>query len=307
MELFQEIGAKPFLKWAGGKTQLLDELARRLPVKIKSTKKIERYIEPFIGGGAMFFYLKNNFQIKKSYLFDINEELVLSYKVIKEHPSELIKLLLNMRKNYLKRDSEERKKYYYQKRDKFNKQMKNFDYDKYNYSWIVRAAHLIFLNKTCFNGLFRQNRKGEFNVPHGSYKNPSICDKENILAVNTALENTEVMCGDFETSRKYVTKNSFIYLDPPYRPLNGTANFTNYSKDGFTEEDQKRLAKYYKGMVERGAYLILSNSDPTNEKKEDNFFDRLYSSFHIDRVLAKRIINCDASKRGEIRELIITN
>ncbi|MFW9882674.1 MAG: DNA adenine methylase [Candidatus Thorarchaeota archaeon] len=299
--------AKPFLKWAGGKTQLLDELILRLPESVKSTNKIERYIEPFIGGGAMFFYLKNNYQIKKSYLFDINKELVLAYNVIKEHPAELIKLLLNMKQNYLKRDSEKRRRYYYKKRDEFNEQVINFDYEKYNYSWIIRTAHLIFLNKTCFNGLFRQNRKGEFNVPHGSYKNPSICDKENIFAVSKALENTEIIFGDFEASRKYVNKKSFIYLDPPYRPLNGTANFTSYNKDGFTEEDQKRLAKYYKEMSKRKAQLMLSNSDPTNEKKEDRFFDRLYSSFHIDRVLAKRIINCDASKRGEIRELIITN
>jgi len=299
--------AKPFLKWAGGKTQLLVELEERIPNKIKFTGNIKKYVEPFVGGGSMFFYLKKNYKIEKAYLFDINKDLILAYNVIKNYPAELIKFLSKFEKNYLKKDPDRRKDYYYRKRKEFNEQIKNFNYEKYDYRWIARTAYIIFLNRTCFNGLFRQNRNGEFNVPHAFYKTPNICNAENIIAVNNVLKNTEIICGDFEISERYITKDSFVYLDPPYRPLNKTSSFTDYSKEGFTEGDQRRLSNFYKEMNKRGAFLMLSNSDPTNEKEEDKFFDNLYRGYHIDRVFAKRIINCNATGRGQIRELIITN
>jgi DNA adenine methylase len=163
------------------------------------------------------------------------------------------------------------------------------------------------MNKTCFNGLFRQNKKGEFNVPFGLYKNPKICDEININLVNQALMNTEIFCSDFIDSERYINEEAFVYLDPPYRPLTKTSNFTNYSKDGFNDFDQVKLAYFYKKMDQMGAYLMLSNSDPKNEDITDEFFDKIYKGYQIDRVSAKRNINRDALGRGVISELIVRN
>ncbi len=299
--------AKPFLKWAGGKTQLLDEFDKRLPPKIKEGKVIKRYIEPFIGGGAMFFFLKRKYDIKESFIFDINQELVIAYKVIQKDYKALTDRLKEIKYRYLQKSEDMRKEYYYQIRDEYNRQIENFNYNSFNEEWIERVTYLIFLNKTCFNGLFRQNKKGKFNVPFGRYKNPSIYDEENIIKINKALKNTEIFCGDFTSSSEYIKKGSFAYFDPPYRPLNRTSSFTNYSKDGFFDRDQIRLARFFDKMDEKEAYLMLSNSDPKNKDIDDYFFDDLYKNYNIDRVPAKRHINSDASKRGEINELIITN
>ena len=299
--------AKPFLKWAGGKTQLLDELYKRLPSSLIQSGKIERYVEPFVGGGAFFFFLKRNFRVKESFLIDINKELIIGYKVIQNNVNELIDELSSMEEKYLKLSEEQRKDFYYNIRDEYNRQKDNFDYVNYNLDWVKRAAYLIFLNKTCFNGLYRLNKKGEFNVPFGKYKNPTICDADNLIEVSKALENTEVICADFEESKKYIHKNTLVYLDPPYRPLNNTSNFTSYNEDGFDDDDQRRLAQFFKEMDKRGAYLILSNSDPKNEDVDDNFFDELYAGFIIERAKAKRYINSNGDKRGDISELIIRN
>ncbi|WP_286680545.1 Dam family site-specific DNA-(adenine-N6)-methyltransferase [Tepidanaerobacter sp. EBM-49] len=253
--------AKPFVKWAGGKSQLLDELAERLPINIKTSRTIEKYVEPFVGGGAFFFFLKNNYKVKEAFLYDINKELIIGYKVIQKDVKELICRLKDIEREYLDLNEADRKDYYYKVRDMYNKQQDNFDYNTYNNEWIERAAYLIFLNKTCFNGLFRQNKSGKFNVPFGRYKNPTICDEKNLLSVNEALEDTYVFAADFEESRKVVTANALVYLDPPYRPLNKTSYFTSYDKDGFTDEDQIRLANYYKEwerQVEKyNFYLIM--------------------------------------------------
>jgi DNA adenine methylase len=299
--------AKPFLKWAGGKTQLLDELIKRLPTTVKNTHTIDSYVEPFVGGGAMFFYLKSKYDIKKSFLFDINRELIVGYKVIQNNHKQLINRLEEIEKEYLDKTDEERKEYYYKIRYTYNKQMLDFDYENYNNEWIERASYLIFLNKTCYNGLFRQNKKGEFNVPHGSHKNPSICCRENIIEVNKALKDTEIFCADFVESKKYINKGTFVYLDPPYLPISKTASFTKYSKEDFNEKDQVRLAQFFVEMNKKGAFLMLSNSDPKNEDPSNDFFDKLYKKYYIDRVNASRIINCIGSKRGLIKELIITN
>ncbi|MDD3776276.1 MAG: DNA adenine methylase [Actinomycetota bacterium] len=307
LKLLEEKKAKPFLKWAGGKNQLIPELAKRLPLKIIELGKIDYYIEPFIGGGAFFFYLKNNYIINQAVLMDINQELVLAYKTVRDYPHQLIEKLAMLEKSYLKGTTNQRKEFFYKIRARYNMQQPGFNYDSFNFNWIIRTAYLIFLNKTCYNGLFRQNRKGGFNVPYGSYKNPNICNKANILEVQEALKDTEIICSDFENLEKYIRKGSFIYLDPPYRPLNGSSNFTSYSKESFSEEDQIRLAHLYKKMDQRDALLMLSNSDPKNENPEDDFFDKLYSHYNIERVLAKRSINCIGTKRGEIKELIIRN
>jgi DNA adenine methylase len=301
------IEAKPFLKWAGGKNQLLMEFNKILPQKILRNKKIHNYVEPFVGGGAMFFFLRNNYKIKRSMLIDVNRELILGYKVIQNNYKELIHELHVLKDDYLSKSEEIRKDYYYEIRSAYNHQMTDFDYNNYNNEWIDRAVYLIFLNKTGFNGLFRQNSKSEFNVPMGRYKNPKICDEGNIIKVNRSLKNTLIICGDFTLAEEYINKKSFVYFDPPYRPLNKTSNFTSYAKEGFTDYDQKRLAEFYRKMANKGAFLMLSNSDPKNNNPNDNFIDELYNGFNIKRVPARRIINCDASKRGELNEIIIRN
>ena len=298
---------KPFLKWAGGKKQLLGELEKRLPESIKGSRMIERYIEPFVGGGAFFFYLKSKYEVKKSYLFDINRELIVGYKVIQNNPHELVNRLNDLQDGYLKKSATKREELFYKTRKTYNEQMNTFDYQKYDIEWIERASMLIFFNKTCFNGLFRQNKKGEFNVPLGDYKNPKICDAKNIFEVHKALKNTEIICDDFARSARFVKSNSLVYLDPPYRPLNHTSSFTDYSKESFTDKDQIRLGQYFRKMDKKSAYLILSNSDPKNENPSDNFFDEMYDGYKIDRVLASRVINCNGDKRGKIYELIIGN
>ena len=212
-----------------------------------------------------------------------------------------------MENEYLAKTDTDRSIYFYRVRNSYNEEGKQFDYKKYNYKWIERAAKLIFLNKTCFNGLFRQNSRGEFNVPFGKYKNPTICDENNIIEVSRALKDVSIICRDFGKTSKYIQKETLVYLDPPYRPLNNTSSFTDYAKDGFGDDEQKRLAMFYKKMDKKGAYLILSNSDPKNENPNDNFFDELYHGYNINRVRANRMINCQAEGRGYISELIITN
>ena len=298
---------RPFLKWAGGKRQLLFELEKRLPHSILESGIIDRYVEPFVGGGAMFFYLENNYQVKKSILMDVNVELIMTYRVIQNDSKHLISILKDIEDKHLQKSEEDRKKNYYSIRDEFNTQLDEIDYLHYDHDWIQRAAHLIFLNKTCFNGLFRLNSKGEFNVPFGRYQNPTICDEPNLKSAHDSLKKTELLCTDFTQSQQFIDEGTLVYLDPPYRPLNNTSHFTGYSRDGFTDDDQKKLAEFYKKMDKKGAQLILSNSDPKNHDQKDDFFDKLYYGYNIERVPAKRNINSKTSRRGEIKELIIRN
>ncbi|MDE4542155.1 Dam family site-specific DNA-(adenine-N6)-methyltransferase [Thermoanaerobacterium sp. R66] len=304
---YSKISAKPFLKWAGGKTQLLNELNSRLPLQIMQKHEIESYIEPFVGGGAFFFFLKNNYNVKETFLIDSNKELIVGYKAIQNNVEDLIFELEDIESRYLKLSDEERKEFYYNVREEYNTQKDTFNYFMYNSDWIKRASYLIFLNKTCFNGLYRLNKNGDFNVPFGKYSKPKICDKENLYEVNKALINTEIICADFEESKKFIKKSSLVYLDPPYRPLSSTSNFTSYNELGFDDGDQVRLSEYFKEMDKKGAYLILSNSDPKNIDKDDDFFDKLYEEFIIERVSAKRYINSKGNGRGPINELIIRN
>ncbi|WKZ30651.1 MAG: DNA adenine methylase [Candidatus Dojkabacteria bacterium] len=299
--------AKPFLKWAGGKRQLLNELESALPREIKEKREIDIYIEPFAGGASFFFYLKSNYSVKKAYLLDINRDLMLCYRVIQSRVSELIENLKKMEKEYLELADSEREKKYYEVRTTFNIQKEEFDYTKLDKLAIQRVSQVIFLNRTCFNGLFRENKKGSFNVPFGRYKNPKICDQDNIYSVNEALKNTILMDGDFYSTKELIEKGAVIYLDPPYKPLGKTSNFTNYSKDGFSDTDQERLAEYAKYAKSRNAFVIISNSDPQNTKITDTYFDKLYSTFKIKKVNAKRSINSKATLRGNIKELLITS
>lgn len=299
--------AKPFLKWPGGKRRVLKRLVYYLPPEINSGK-IKKYAEPFIGGGALFFFIAQNFpNIKSFYISDINEELILMYLTIKNDVAELICLLEKYERNYKKLNSENRKAFYYQLRSDLNKNRKNINFRHFNDKWIDRAATLIVLNRTCFNGLFRVNSKGEFNVPFGEYKNPKICDHKNIFLVSKLLQNIQIKCADFSSSKTFVDDSTFVYFDPPYRPISKTSNFTSYSRFNFDDNEQLRLANYYHSMHKTGAKLLLSNSDPKNNNSTDHYFEDLYQGFNIKRINAKRMINCVASKRGNIKELVIMN
>lgn len=298
--------AKPFLKWAGGKKQLLGEFEKRFSEEL-TTGKLNKFVEPFIGGGAVFFHVVQKFEFDECHIFDINEELILAYSVVKNDVDELIDILKPLESEYLPLDTEARKLFYYGMRDIYNANKSKIDYTKYGHDWVERAAHIIFLNRTCFNGLFRVNSKGGFNVPIGSYKNPSIVHENNLRNASHVLQNAQIHHGDFSDCKPFVDEHTFVYLDPPYRPLNKTSSFTSYSKDSFNDDDQIRLAQFYKKLDAKGAKLMLSNSDPKNEKPDDTFFDDIYSDFKIERAPAKRIINSNAAKRGAINELIITN
>ncbi|HSA38685.1 MAG TPA: DNA adenine methylase [Methanoregula sp.] len=298
--------ARPFLKWAGGKTQLLNEFSRRLPKELEKGQ-ITNYVEPFIGGGAFYFYLNQIFSFKKCSVCDINEELILSYRVIRRASEKLIAELDSLQSDYLSRDEKKRESFYYEVRDAFNQKLPGINFNKFGSEWIERTAQIIFLNRTCFNGLFRMNRKGEFNVPFGRYKNPEILNEDNLRDVATLLKTTRILLGDFTRCRNHVDEQTFVYFDPPYRPLSTTSSFTSYSKGGFYDADQVRLFDFFKELDEKGAKVMLSNSDPKNENPDDSFFDDLFSEYFIERVPARRLINCNGARRGDVNELIITN
>lgn len=292
--------AHPFVKWAGGKAQLLNTFRDYYPLALQ-IGQVKRYIEPFVGGGAVLFDILQNYNVEEAFVFDINEDLINAYNVIKYRVSELIEMLSLLEQEYLKLDEEKRKYMYYDIRNLYNNTNKQTDLD------VKRATQFIFLNHTCFNGLYRVNKAGHFNVPAGYYKNPKICDEENLYLVSNILQKVSIFATDYKESLNYVDKNSFVYFDPPYRPLTATAGFTSYSKYDFTDNDQIQLAQVFKEMNKMGALLMLSNSDPKNVDLNDNFFDELYKDFHIYRVYAKRSINAKANRRGNISELIITN
>jgi len=301
------IKAKPFLKWAGGKGQLLQQFENFYPNELKSGK-IKKYIEPFIGGGAVFFEIIEKFNFEYTYISDINKDLILAYKTIQKSPKDLICCLENFQANYYEKDTPKRKEFFYETRSKYNLEKDLINYEIFSNEWIERTAKLIFLNRTCFNGLFRLNSKGEFNVPFGDYKKPRILDSENLKEISKILQKTEIKNADYKKCLSKVDEKTFVYFDPPYRPISKTSSFTTYAGLGFTDKEQIKLANFFKKLdKEKNAKLMLSNSDPKNENIEDNFFDDLYKKFFINRVLASRIINSKVAKRGQIKELLITN
>lgn len=290
--------AKPFLKWAGGKTQLIEEIKNNLPEIV--FREPFTYIEPFVGSGAILFWLLNHFpNMKKAVINDINKELIDTYDTIANSPQQLISVLEDLQnKYYILEDEEAKKNFYYEKRNLFNIKSEEK---------LIQSALFIFLNRTCFNGLYRVNRKNEFNVPIGSYKRPLICDKENILAVSRALQKVEILCGDFEQTINYTESNTLFYFDPPYKPLSETSSFNAYAKDNFDDKEQIRLRDFCNKLNELNHYWILSNSDVRGKDKNNHFFDDLYANYEIKRVLAKRSINANPEKRGILNELLITN
>ena len=282
-KIFKISDAKPFVKWVGGKRQLIPELLKNIP------KNFNNYFEPFVGGGALFFELYNLGILKNKtfYLFDINEELINTYKVIKNHPSELIDELKEFKIKH-------NKEFYYQIRE-LDRSENYKDLDN-----IIKAARFIYLNRTCFNGLYRVNKKGYFNVPIGSYKNPQIVNEENILAVSIALQNAIIKHCDYKETLKYVTENDFIYFDPPYYPINKTSNFTSYTQDNFLEKEQIELFETFKTLSNKGCFVLESNSDT-------DFINNIYKEFIIEKVFANRAINSNGNKRGKITEILIRN
>ncbi|MFA7081857.1 MAG: DNA adenine methylase [Bacteroidales bacterium] len=289
---------KPFVKWVGGKTQLIKSIENTLPENFSKIKDLT-YIEPFVGGGAVLFWVLNNYpNITKAIINDINPDLTTAYKTIKTNPKDLIKSLSAIQEEYIPLTEEKRKEYFLEKRSRFN--TKSLDD-------IENTSLFIFLNRTCFNGLYRVNSKGLFNVPFGKYTNPKICDKETILADSHILQRVEILTGDFKETLKHADKGSLFYFDPPYKPLSNTSSFTSYSKEDFNDLDQIRLGDFCKKIDELGHNFILSNSDVKECSINGNFFDDLYDSFDIQRVLAKRSINANADKRGKLTELMITN
>ena len=291
--------SKPFLKWAGGKTQLINDIQKALPKEFIKHKF--NYIEPFVGSGAVLFWMLNNFpKIEKAIINDINSDLTNTYKEIAKNPKELISILEQFQNEYhfLENNSENKKDYYLNKRENFNSR---------KFSNTEQAALFIFLNRTCFNGLYRVNRNNKFNVPIGSYKKPTICDVENILAVSESLKKVEILTGDYQQTLELAERPSLFYFDPPYKPLSKTSSFNSYSKDDFNDDEQIRLRDFCKKLDSLNHHWILSNSDLKGKDINDNFFDDLYSDFNIQRIEAKRSINANPEKRGKLTELLITN
>lgn len=292
---------KPFVKWAGGKGSLIPQLTNFYPYQLKDGI-ITKYVEPFVGGGAVLIDILQKYEVKEAYAFDINIDLINCYNVIKNDVSELITKLKQMENEFLDLDSDDREKYFYDVRKEYN----SYKISEEELS-TKRAAEFIFLNRTCFNGLYRVNRKGEFNVPFGKYKNPRICDPNNLSNLSSLLQKVVFKYGDYKKSSECIDNTTFVYFDPPYRPLSVSSGFTSYTKEDFNEEDQKELASYYRELDSKDAKLMLSNSNPKNTNKDDDFFEEIYTGFNINEVLAKRMINADCTGRGAISELLITN
>lgn len=294
-----KVVAYPFLKWAGGKTQLIKSIEQALPEYIKTSSFT--YVEPFIGSGAVMFWMLNRFpNIKNVVINDVNSDLINTYKIISKQPYDLIELLQQYQSEYhaIEDDLQLKQHYYYSKRDLYNSRQSDH---------LTHAALFIYLNRTCFNGLYRVNKSNYFNVPIGSYKKPTICDAKNIIAVHSALQKVIILDGDYSQTLNYASEKSFFYFDPPYKPLNNTSSFNSYAHETFDDREQIRLRDFCATINARGAMWMLSNSDVKAKNQADNFFDDLFNKYHIKRIKAKRIINANPSKRGELNELLITN
>jgi len=273
--------AKPFLKWVGGKGQLLQQLESLFP------KKYNAYFEPFVGGGAVFFSINP----RKAHINDINETLVNTYTHIKDDVEKLIKALRKLEKEFHDLEEAPRKDFYYSIREKYN---------SLPHSDFKRSLYFLFLNKTAFNGVYRENSKGGFNVPIGSYKNPKIVDEDNLRTVSKALSNAKITCHPFSVAVKNAKAGDFVYFDPPYHPLSETSSFTSYSKDSFSKDDQIMLRDLFVELDKRGVYVMLSNSSAP-------FIQEIYSNYRQIPVFANRMINSKADKRGKISEVVIVN
>lgn len=288
--------AFPFVKWVGGKRQLLHRIQSYYP--FQKYPNINKYIEPFVGGGAVLFDILNIFHLKEVYVSDINADLILTYKTIRDTPYDLIELLSEYQHEYSTCPIDKKEDYYTDKKRKYNS-LKSLTIEK--------AALFIFLNKTCFNGLYRVNKSGEFNVARGTYRPYTICDKDNILAVSSKLQNVGLVAADYHVCQSFVDANTFVYLDPPYRPLSNVTNTIHYDISEFDDKKQIELADFFMDLDTTGAKLLMSNSNPKNTDIHDDFFEILYENFYINYVDAKRSINNNPYGRGTVSELLISN
>ncbi len=291
--------AHPFVKWVGGKGQLIDVLKKNLPEYMGT--KITKYAEPFVGGGALLFELIKEYKFEEVYINDNNKELINAYKVVKNECNLLIFELSDLENFYNNLSEEEQQLFYYEKREHFNNIVLTEE------SSVEKAALFIFLNKTCFNGMYRVNKKGKFNVPFGKRKSINLYDAEKLHKTSELLQNVIIRSCDYHDVLNFADSSTLIYFDPPYRPLNATSSFVSYTEDDFSDNNQVELADLFKELSARGARVMLSNSDPKNVDENDNFFDDLYANYNIMRVDASRAINSVGSKRGKIKELLITN
>lgn len=294
-----KILAKPFVKWAGGKGSLINQLIECLPQDFAVQQNIT-YIEPFVGGGAMLFYMLTHYpNIKRAIINDVNEDLINCYLLIKNNPNKLIALLRNIKEEYYQLPNIEKKsQYYYQKRERYNNN---------EFSQEERAACFIFLNKTCFNGLYRVNTKGKFNVPFGKYEHPNICDEELIKADHKVLQMVDIYVGGYESITNHLDKKyNFIYIDPPYRPLSGSACFIEYTHNIFDDKEQEKLKKYCDMLTQKGCKIMQSNSNSVDGDGM-SYFAKLYNTYSINKILAHRFINAHAGKREKETELLIMN
>ena len=286
--------AKPFVKWVGGKSQLIEQLEAKLPADFDNWENVT-YIEPFVGGGAMLFYmLQTHPNIKLAIINDINEDLTTCYKVVKQSPDALVESLKQIQKEYYSLQNEDaRKQFFLLMRDEFNtKQLNPID----------NTTLFFFLNRTCFNGLYRVNKAGLFNVPFGRYETPTICDPNTIYADSNLLQNVEILTGDYQQTLAHAVGNTLFYFDPPYRPLNNTSSFNDYAKEAFNDFAQRRLKEFCDQVEAAGYKFMLSNSDCS-----DMFFDDLYSQYIIERVWASRSVNANPQKRGKLTEILVHN
>ena len=281
--------AKPFLKWVGGKRKLIPQLEPKFPKFVKS--KEFTYVEPFLGGGAMFFYLISKYKLKKAYLNDLNDKLIDTYINVRDNSDKLIKALKKLESSYYKTSN--KKKFYLKKRTEFNKLSLS----------IKKSSLFIFLNKIGYNGMYRENSKGEYNIPFGDMNDPKICDKELIENVSKLLNETDIEFSSNSFEDTIITdKNVFYYLDPPYRPISKTSDFTSYTKNKFDDELQVKLKDFCDEVDSRESFFMQSNS-----YSADSFFQNLYSKFNIDDVSVTRTISADGTKRDKIKEIIIFN
>jgi DNA adenine methylase len=291
---------KPFLKWAGGKDRLFHQLKQCLPTKLDL---VQNYYELFLGSGAVFFNLIQDFSFKNVILSDINEELILVYKVVQNNVGELMQMIDQYKNKYSKLSDIDKAKFYYEMRNSYNVQRFNINHKKYSDNWISRAAQMIFLNKTCYNGLYRQNMRGEFNVPFGKNYNSVIYNQTNMELIAQLLSSVEIKTTDFESILNAVKDNSFIYLDPPYKPITKTANFTDYYKLGFTEKDNERLMNGLNILNKRKIKFMLNNSFPLN----DSYLTEYYSDYRISIITANRTMSSISDRRCKVSEIVVTN
>lgn len=291
--------AKPFIKWVGGKGQLIEQLTNLLPKDFRCWKDTT-YIEPFVGGGAMLFYMLQHFpNIKHAVINDINTDLTTCYQTIRDNAEELILSLKDIEEYYLSiKEEEERKSFFMSVREQYNQK---------NLAPVDNTTKFIFLNRTCFNGLYRVNKSGLFNVPFGKYKNPKICDPQTIRKDSELLQRVEILNGDFEETFNYAKGNTLFYFDPPYRPLSDTSSFNDYTKESFNDDAQIRLKEYCDRINNAGYSFMLSNSDCKGKTESDNFLDILYKDYQIERVWASRSINANPNKRGKLTEILVHN